>query len=131
MYNRAIDISLLLLRVVFGLSMMFNHGWSKLLKLVNGDPSKFADPLSLGPEVSLVLTVFAEVLCSFFLVIGLFSRFALVPLMFAMTIAFFVIHGGDPFAEREKALLFLAVYIALFISGPGWFSIDGRYRSKI
>ena len=57
------DISLLLIRLAAG-GFMLSHGFGKLQKLVNGN-FEFGDPIGVGPEISLGLTVFAEILCAF------------------------------------------------------------------
>ena len=41
-----------------------------------------------------------------------------------MLVAFFIVHGADDFAVREKALLYLGGFLALFFTGPGRHSID-------
>jgi putative oxidoreductase len=131
MYNRAIDISLLLLRVTFGGLMIYGHGWKKLLKLINGDPSKFPDPLHIGSEISLVLTVVAEFGCALLVIIGLFTRMATVPLIITMLVAILMVHSGDPFGDIELALIYLVGYLTIFIAGPGWLSVDGRMRNNL
>jgi putative oxidoreductase len=114
----------LILRFVFGALMLLNHGWRKWLKILSDDPIKFADPLGVGELMSLYLTVFAEVLCSALLIIGLFTRGVVVPLLFTMAVAIFMIHWADPFAKKELALIFSTAYILIFILGPGKFSAD-------
>jgi putative oxidoreductase len=68
--------------------------------------------------------VFAEVVCAFFITIGLFSRAAAIPLIFTMAVAAFLVHGSDPFSGKELALSYLAAYAAILVAGPGKFSID-------
>jgi putative oxidoreductase len=41
-----------------------------------------------------------------------------------MAVAAFIAHGDDPFAQKEKALLFLAIYLVLLLVGSGKFSAD-------
>lgn len=125
---RYTDISLLLLRLVFGGFMLINHGWGKMIKLFTGDPTKFADPIGLGAPISLGLTTFAEVLCAFLLVIGLFTRWAAIPLIITMFVAVFVVHIDDPLSKMEMGLMYLTAYMVLAISGPGWYSLDARIR---
>lgn len=59
---------------------------------------------------------------------GLFTRFALIPLIITMVVAGFVIHANDPLFDRgpskELALMYLFPYIILFLTGPGRFSLD-------
>lgn len=120
----SIDFAVLLLRVVPSLFMMM-HGWDKLSNLLHGDWS-FADPIGLGEPISLVLTIIAEFVCSFLVIIGLFTRPALIILMVLMTVIIFVVHGPDPIGDKEHAALFLAVYASIFITGPGRMSVDNR-----
>lgn len=122
------DIALLVLRLVFGSSMALAHGWPKAQKLISGDPTSFADPFGTGPVVALVLTVFAELICGLAVAAGIFTRWATIPLIITMLVAILMIHAGDPFPDWEKAALFLAAYLAIFMAGPGRYSLDQRIR---
>ena len=64
------DFSLLILRLVFGGLMFINHGLPKFDKL-DKTPIRFPDPLGVGSEISLYLTLFSEGLFSVYLLIGL------------------------------------------------------------
>ncbi|MGV3600470.1 MAG: DoxX family protein [Dyadobacter fermentans] len=123
----SVDWAVLILRV--GIScLMLTHGYAKLTNFLGGDHS-FADPIGIGEELSYVLTIFAEFGCSILLILGLGSRAALLALIFTMAVVVFIVHGPDPFDKKEHGLLFLFAYIALFLTGPGRFSVDSRlYR---
>lgn len=129
-YSRRSDMALLLLRLVFGAAMIYGHGWGKLLRLFGDDPIKFADPFGLGPEISLGLVVLAEFFCSVLLIVGLFTRYATIPLIITMAVVVFMVHFDDPFGKMEKGLMYLAVYLSLFLTGPGWYSLDAQWRKK-
>ena len=124
------DYGLLLLRLVLGLSMMFGHGLGKWERLFGAEEIKFADPFGLGPVASLGLAVFAEVICSILVSIGLFTRLATIPLIITMATAFFTVHFDDPFGRQEKVILFGISFIALFLMGPGKFSLDNSLSKK-
>lgn len=121
------DISLLLLRLTFGGLMLLNHGWGKLDKLLEG--GKFGDPIGLGSDVSLYLVVFAEVVCAVLIMIGAFTRYTVIPLIFTMLVAIFIVHIDDPFKKMEMAILYLIPYIILFFEGAGDYSVDSRIRN--
>lgn len=124
----SIDFSVLFLRV-FSSLFMLTHGYDKFIKIFSGDLS-FADPIGLGEPNSLFLAVFAEFFCSILVIIGLFTRPALFILGTTMTIIAFIVHKSDPIGDKEHALLFLIIYITIFITGPGKFSLDNRFFSK-
>jgi putative oxidoreductase len=128
--DQATNISLLLLRVTFGGLMLINHGWGKMLKLFGEGPIKFGDPLGVGVEASLGLAVFAEVVCAFLLVIGLFTRWASVPALITMLVAAFIVHSSDPFGDKEAALLFAVPYAVLMLMGAGRYSVDGLLEQR-
>ncbi len=125
-------LGLLVLRLGVG-GMMFTYGWPKLQRLLE-TPEKFADPLGLGPELSLGLTVFAELVCAGLLVLGAWTRLAAFPLLVTMAVAVLVVHGGDPFKKQELALLYGAGAFALMCVGAGRFSVDnwlaGRRQNR-
>ncbi|MBK7872296.1 MAG: DoxX family protein [Saprospiraceae bacterium] len=125
------DIALLVLRVVLGAFMIYGHGWPKLMRLFGGEEIQFMNFLGLGSTVSLVLAVFAEVVCALLVMAGAFTRLATIPLIFTMGIAAFVSNAGGPFSAMEKALLFMVGFIAIAIAGAGWYSVDARFRNKI
>ena len=121
------DLGLLILRFAAGGVMAFAHGWPKMERILAGN-WKFGNPIGVGEEASLVLTVFAELACGVLVAMGLFTRAALVPLIVTMAVAVFIVHGSDPFADKEHALLFLIPYLTLFFTGPGKWSFDSAIR---
>jgi putative oxidoreductase len=119
------DLGLLLLRASFGGLMALGHGLGKL----SADASKFPDPLGIGNAASLYGAVFSELVCGLLLVLGLLTRLACLPLIFAMLVAAFVIHAADPFflpgpRTKEPAVIYALAFACVLILGPGRFSLD-------
>ena len=108
---------------------MLTHGYPKFQKLLSGN-MEFADPIGLGVGVSLFLTVFAEFFCGLLLLLGLGTRLSSIPLFITMFVAGFVVHGADPFARKEKALMYLLIYLAIFLMGGGKYSLDNLIKKK-
>jgi len=119
------SMALLVARLWFGLTMLFNHGFEKLahFKDIVGT---FPDPLGFGQEASLVLVILAEVLGSLLLTVGLLTRLAASVLVIDMFVAFLMVHKTAMTGQSsgELAFLYLAGYIALLIAGGGLFSLD-------
>lgn len=124
-YPSNINYILLILRLVAG-GFMLTHGLGKFIKLFGSDPIQFADPIGLGVTASLILTVFAEVLCSAFLILGLATRLSAIPLLITMLVAAFVVHATDGFGKQELPLLYAAMYLVIAIAGAGKYSIDKK-----
>lgn len=95
-YPKNIDFALLILRIAGG-GFMLTHGIGKFIKLTGDEPIQFADPIGVGVTASLILTVFAEVFCSIFLILGLAARFSAIPLLITMLVAAFLVHANDGF----------------------------------
>jgi putative oxidoreductase len=118
-------MALLVARLWFGLTMLFNHGIEKLMHF-NDIVGTFPDPLRIGQEASLILVVFAEVFGSLLLAAGFLTRIAAAVLVIDMFVAFLMVHKTALTGQSsgELAFLYLAGFVVLLISGGGLFSID-------
>jgi len=102
---------------------MIPHGFKKLMTFAAKSPA-FSDPFHIGGPASMSLTIFAEFFCAIFILAGLMTRLACIPLIIAMSVAIFYAHHGKVFGDGQDATLFLAGYLALLFTGPGKISID-------
>lgn len=125
--NSGHDFSLLTLRLAAG-GLMLIHGLPKLMKFFSHGEIQFADPIGIGATPSLVLAVFSEVLCSLALMIGYKTRLFAIPLAITMIVAAFIVHANDPWGVKEKAILYLVMYISLILGGSGKYSFDKKIR---
>lgn len=119
-------IAILLLRIGAS-ALIMTHGIPKLMRILDGN-FDFGDPLGIGSTASLLLVTFAEALCALFVLMGLWTRAALIPLIINMSVVVFVAHAGDPFSRIELGLFFLIAFVALFLTGPGKYSLDFKLK---
>ena len=118
----AISLLLLALRLLFG-GLLLSHGIQKWTNFESMSAA-FPDPLGVGHSVSLGLAIFGELFCSIGFILGALYRLAMIPMIFTMIVAFFVVHANDVFAVKGLAFIYLVVFILMYIAGPGKFSID-------
>lgn len=118
-----LDIWLLVLRILVA-SFMLTHGLPKFYKLMAGGEIQFREVFGMSAAVSLSLAVFAEVICSTFVFVGLATRAATIPLIITMLTAAFIAHADDPFGKKELPLMYSLIYITILILGSGKYSID-------
>jgi len=125
------DLGLLILRLTAG-GFMAGHGWGKAARLLAGN-TQFADPIGVGPLPSLVLVIFAELICALAVAAGVYTRAAAVPVAIAMAVAGFVHHARDSFGDKESALLYCGVFVAIALLGGGRYALESfwtRLRGK-
>lgn len=125
-YQLLQDLGLLWLRLTLGW-LMLGHGMGKLAKYETLS-TQFLDPFGIGPGPSLLLALFAEVVCSGLIMLGLATRFAALNWLITMCVAVFIAHGADPLNKKEPALLYLIPAVTLMATGAGRFSVDRLLR---
>lgn len=122
------NLGLLILRLGSAL-MIMTHGWPKIAEF-SSRLETFRDPIGLGPAISLQAAIFAEFFCAVLLALGFMTRISLIPLIFTMSVIAFIVHAEDPFSGKEKALLFLLIFLVQFLLGPGKYSVDAQIRKN-
>jgi putative oxidoreductase len=123
------SLGLLLLRLSAGGMMLYGHGlpkWKDFSQL----SSTFPDPIGLGSTFSLVLAIFAELVCSGLIILGIGTRITVLPLIVTMAVAAFLVPGQAPVfnmedPSKELALVYLAAFLPLPFTGAGRYSLDG------
>jgi putative oxidoreductase len=122
------------LRVFAGLAFM-SHGWPKVF-----DAERFArfsggvaDMGFPAPALFAWAAGLSELVGGLLIALGLLTRPAALFCVITMVVAAFIRHAEDPFARKEKALLFLFVFLGYLVMGAGRLSLDGlirRWRGK-
>lgn len=117
------DVGLLIFRLCIGLTMAFSHGLGKIppmQQLVDGVGAMgFPFPIFFAWVVALT-----EFVGALFIAAGLFTRISALFLAVTMAVAFFIVHGADPFNVKELAFLFLASSVLLIFTGAGKYGLD-------
>lgn len=123
------DTGLLLLRLFGGLALALGHGLGKLPPS-EGFIGRVGGLGFPAPEVFAWLSGLAEFGGGLLLAMGLLTRPAALIIALNMAAAAFLAHAADPFAGKEKALLFLAIAVCFLLTGPGRFSLDALLNRK-
>ena len=127
--NFGLSLLLLFSRIVFG-AMFLTHGLQKLANFKALSDS-FPSIMGLGSTISLSLAIFAEVFCTLGFITGFLYRLSMIPMIFTMAVAAFVVHAHDPFSTKEMALLYLLIFIVMYILGPGSIAADYFFVKKV
>ena len=125
--DRVVSFLILVLRVFFGI-LFFMHGLDKLTNF-NDLSYSYPSVFGFGSYMTLMITIFAEFACSMFLIVGLLVRITVIPMIAAMAVAFFDVHDGM-MPDGELSLIYLILFIILYVTGPGRYSVDYLIDTK-
>lgn len=126
------DFGLLLLRVGLGLMFIIFHGGPKMIGGPDGwEKLGMNAGLDFFPHVWGFMASFAESMGAFLLLIGLFTRYALVFLIVTMVMATtYHLGNGDGWSGSSRPIETGIVFISLFFIGPGRYSLDALFRQE-
>lgn len=127
--NSGLNIGMLILRIAAGFMIFHFHGQMKV-DMFHMMAQQFANPLHIGSFPSFILVLFAEIICAPLVVIGLFTRWATIPLIIELLVLIFLVHGGLKFHDVEVVMFYLSVFVAILLIGPGKISLDGLISRK-
>lgn len=109
--------------------MMLPYGWGKIKDYDNLSQDFFQDPIGIGNLPSLWLTIFAQLVCPFFLMVGFQTRSAAFIMFFNMLVAT-KYHFFDPFSKTALPMLFMGMYFVQTLMGGGKYSVDNLLDPK-
>ena len=123
----------LLLRATIG-TIFASTGWGKVHNL--DKVTAFFTELKIPmPHLNAIVVGWSELICGSLLVLGLATRFAVLPLIVSMIVAILTaklpdVHGVLDLVTAEE-FLYLMVLMAIGILGPGKASIDRFIAEKL
>lgn len=123
--DQAQNLGLLFLRVTGGLFLLCVHGLPKLLDFT-AQLQLIEDPFHLGAHLTLILAIFAEVLCPLLIVAGVLARLACLPILFVLLVALLLVHPQWSVAEGQFGWLLLILFTTVLIAGPGRLALNVR-----
>ncbi|MBV7556272.1 DoxX family protein [Pseudomonas sp. PDM28] len=129
-YDRAQDWGLLFLRVSGGLFLLWVHGLPKLL-YYSAELQNIEDPFHLGANLTLMLAIFAEVVCPLLIVGGLLVRLACLPILFLLWVSMLLVHPQWTLFEGQFGWLLLIVFTSILIAGPGRLALNIRFAGAL
>jgi putative oxidoreductase len=118
------------MRLGAGALLIYGHGWPKLMHY-SERAGRFPDPLHVGHDRSLMMTIFAELVCAAAVMLGFGTRFAAAVVVFLFAVILGWVTRGQPFADRELAMVYVLPFLCLVFTGGGAYALDARYGPKL
>ncbi|NDL65133.1 DoxX family protein [Acerihabitans arboris] len=117
-----VDLGLLFLRLAGCFMLLYVHGAPKVLHYAD-ELARIEDPFGLGASLSLWAAIFAEVVCPVFILLGVFTRMACLPIVVVLLIAMVAVHPDWSVAEGQFGWLLLIIFTTIALAGPGRLSL--------
>jgi putative oxidoreductase len=117
------DAGLALLRIGAGLLLLFLHGLGKVPP-AEGFVGWIGGMGFPAPIVFAWLATLAEVVGAILIAVGLLTRPAALYVAVHFVVVVFIAHAGDALPDRELAILFGLIALAIALTGPGRYSVD-------
>lgn len=127
MDRHQVSFGLLFLRVIGGALLISGRvsTWSALLDVHRLSTSA---PFGIAGEFNWFLTLFSELLCTVLVMLGVFTKFTAVPPLVVMLVNALALPGGTAWSVREVYILYALPFFVLSFTGPGEYSVDGRFQ---
>lgn len=119
------NLALLFLRVSGSVFLLYVHGLPKLIHYAV-ELQRIEDPFHLGASLTLMLAIFAEVVCPLAIIAGLLARLACLPILAVLIIALAFVHPEWTLEQGQFGWLLLIIFTTVLIGGPGRFSLGSR-----
>lgn len=89
--------------------------------------SHIPDPLGIGSTASTYFAIVANIISPIFVLLGLGTRIAVLPILAVTLTGFFIVHISDPWAVKDVPLMYSIAFSLILVLGPGKHSLDNKF----
>ncbi|WP_313688593.1 DoxX family protein [Pantoea sp.] len=125
-----IDLGLFFLRLTGSLLLLHVHGLPKVFHFQE-ELTRIEDPFGMGPYMSLIPAIVAEVICPILIILGWWSRLACLPIIGVLLVAMLVVHPDWSIADGQFGWLLLIIFTTLALTGPGAWRIGVKPKQEL
>ena len=122
-------VSLLLFRIAISPEMMTAHGLKKI-GIGVAEAEHVPNPFYLPETLNSLFAISANLFFPVLVILGLFTRIAVLPILAVTLTGYFVVHWNDSFLEQDMPFMYSVCYLFLLVSGPGKYSLSYYINKK-
>lgn len=120
---KAFHLAMLFFRVLLSVELMIAHGLKKVGVGVAAAET-VPNPLGLPDGLNQSMAIAANLVFPWFIMAGLFTRLAVLPVLGVTLTGYFILHWNDPIALKDVPFIYSLCYLLLLVLGPGKYSAD-------
>jgi len=121
--NVSYHIALLLFRIAVSAELIAAHGLKKIGVGVT-QAEIVPNPLHLPEAFNQIFATAANLVFPLFVMAGLLTRLATLPVLAVTLTGFFVVHLHDPILVRDTPYIYSVAFLLVLMMGPGKYSFD-------
>ena len=121
--NSLNNLAMLVFRILLAVELFRVHGLKKF-RGDNGQPEEVPNPFHFPKAINGGIAAFADTVAPLLVILGLFTRLAILPTIGVTAVGYFWIHRNDPAERRDIPYMYTLCFLLLFIIGPGTLSLD-------
>jgi len=127
--DRVVDLSLLMFRISLSVELMVAHGLKKLGVGVAA-AEQVPNPLHLPEAFNSLFADAANLVFPVFVIFGLFTRLAVLPILAVTLTGYFVLHWNDALLIKDTPYMYSLCYLFILAVGAGKYSLDSFFHKK-
>jgi putative oxidoreductase len=120
---RSFHLGMLVFRILLSLEMMIVHGFKKIGIGVD-EAEQVPNPLDLPVELNQLLALSANLFFPLFIIAGLLTRLAVLPVLAVTLTGYFLLHWHDALWIKDVPFMYSISFLLLLVLGPGKYSAD-------
>jgi len=121
--NRWNDIALLFFRVALCCELIYAHGLKKI-GVGTAMAEVVPNPLGLPDAINQAFATGANLVMPIFIILGLFTRIATLPILAVTLTGYFVLHFNDPIQVKDVPFIYSLCFLLVTCTGAGRYSLD-------
>ena len=123
------DLTLLAFRVLLSGELIYAHGLKKLGVGVS-EAEVVPNPLNLPEAFNSLFADAANLFFPVFVILGLATRIAILPILSVTLTGYFVLHFHDAPLIKDTPFMYSLSFLVLLFLGPGKYSLDYFIQRK-
>jgi len=127
--DRVVDLSLLMFRISLSVELIVAHGLKKLGVGVAA-AEQVPNPLHLPEAFNSLFADAANLVFPVFVIFGLFTRLAVLPILAVTLTGYFVLHWNDALLIKDTPFMYSLCYLFILAVGAGKYSLDSFFQKK-
>jgi len=117
------NIVLLFFRIAISFELIYAHGLKKI-GIGTALAEVVPNPLGMPEALNQAFATAANLIMPIFIILGLMTRIATLPILAVTLTGYFVLHFNDPILVKDVPLVYSLCFLLIFFTGAGKYSLD-------